>query len=291
MKADRKVYDGSLHVPFTALVVGPSGSGKSTFVARLIKQQNSLLSDSFHYMYIFLGTGRDQNQVFVELQDLAEGTGQHVQLESESLSAEDKIPHRIVIFDVRSIYFKDGITSLKDTTFASDVETIIKKHHAEGLTGCLVFDDLMSELTDCNLLVPLFTKFSSHYEVSVIYTTQNLFHKGARASDHITIFRNTKLLTLFDSPMDYTVFSYVAQKLHGGGGSSSALADMFKAVAQDNRYIVIFGGFNVPSRLRFRTNIFAKLPFSHQKIIMPVKSSTSSRKAVRDGRIRKRTRA
>jgi len=256
-KESRQIYDGTIHTPFTSLVVGPSGSGKSTFVGRLIINQARLLSNTFDYLYIFLGTPRAENQVFMDLEDAA---------------AKDQLPHAVKIFDVRSIYLEgpdkhDADSKLKDTSFASDVLSLVRKHHSAGHSGCLIFDDLMTELADCNLLVPLFTKISSHFSVSVIYTTQNLYHKGARTSDNVTVFRNTDLLVLFKTPMDQSVFNFVAQKLHSGTGKSSKLASVLKSVANDYRYVVIVGDFNSPDTLRYRTNIFATVPVPNQKII------------------------
>jgi len=265
-----EVYDGTIHTPFTSLVVGPSGSGKSTFVGRLIRNQEHLLDKTFDYLYIFLGTPPEENSVYLEL---------------ERAAKEDRLPHAVKIFDVRDIYLggtekHDADAKLKDTNFPSDVLSLVKKHSLAGHNGCLIFDDLMGELSDCDLLVPLFTKISSHHSVSVIYTTQNLFHKGSRSTDNVTVFRNTNVLVLFKTPMDHTVFTFAAQKLHEGEGTSQKLANVLKSVAKEYRYVVVVGGFNTPDSLRFRTNIFSKVPVRNQKIISfdPIVGRTRKKK-------------
>ena len=52
-----------------------------------------------------------------------------------------------------------------------------------------LFDDLMSELSECGLLLDLFSKYSSHYDLTTIHITQNVFFKagGKHGSDHVAI--------------------------------------------------------------------------------------------------------
>ena len=75
------------------------------------------------------------------------------------------------------------------------------------------FDDLMSELSECRLLVDLFTKFSSHYSLTIIHITQNVFFKsvGKHGTDNVTIFRNTQVLVLFWTPMDMSMLMMIAK--------------------------------------------------------------------------------
>ena len=55
---------------------------------------------------------------------------------------------------------------------------MLKERSDKKLKGCLIFDDLMEELSECGVLTKLFTKFSTHYGVSIINIKQNLFHPG-----------------------------------------------------------------------------------------------------------------
>ena len=84
-----------------------------------------------------------------------------------------------------------------------------------GKKGCVIFDDLMSELSECGLLVDLFTKFSSHYSLTIIHITQNVFFKsaGKHGTDNVTIFRNTQVLVLFQTPMDMSMLMMIAKQI------------------------------------------------------------------------------
>ena len=64
--------------------------------------------------------------------------------------------------------------------------------------GLAIFDDLMTELADCNLLVPLYTKWTHHSDISSIHITQNIFHRGSgkHQGDNSTLYLNTKPLFL-----------------------------------------------------------------------------------------------
>ena len=57
----------------------------------------------------------------------------------------------------------------------------------------LILDDLMRE-SSSNVILDLFTKGSHHKNISVIFITQNVFHKGKAQRD---ISLNTKYLMLY----------------------------------------------------------------------------------------------
>ena len=76
----------------------------------------------------------------------------------------------------------------------------------------------------------LFTKTSSHQNVSIIFITQNLFHKGKGDSQNSTLYKNTHLLVLFDSPLDTSTVSTVARRM--SDSNSKPLRDMMLAIAR-----------------------------------------------------------
>ncbi len=238
-----QTLNGQWQTPFTAIIVGPSGCGKSTFVANLIRNQQNLISKNFDYVYIFIGTRKEDNPLFCEL-------------------AEDKtLSHPLTIFSLAELYPNQ---KLADTQFVKDFDTLISGHHKAGQMGAVIFDDLMTELADCNLLSNLFSRVSSHQKVSIIHITQNLFHQGKKKTDNVTIFRNTKKLVVFRSPIDNTVLSTIAQRINPGQKSSAKLHSMLKYIVQKYRYVVISGDFSTPSELQFCTDIFANQPYPHQ---------------------------
>ena len=69
--------------------------------------------------------------------------------------------------------------------FPLDLKDMLKERSDKKLKGCIIFDDLMEELSECGVM--LFTKFSTHYGVSIINITQNLFHQGTGKLDHVSM--------------------------------------------------------------------------------------------------------
>jgi len=72
--------------------------------------------------------------------------------------------------------------------------------------GLLIIDDLMLATDDA--VVNLFTKGSHHKNVSVLYLTQNLFHKNRHKR---TISLNSHYMVLFKNPRDSGRFSILAR--------------------------------------------------------------------------------
>ncbi len=238
--------DGLIKTPFTSVVVGPSGSGKSTFVVNLIKNQDRLLTKPFQYIYVFIGTRKSENPLF------------------DLISQNNDPRYPVHVFEVNILYpTKDDLK----TQFPRDLDSLVKGHNKKQQTGCLIFDDLMDELSQCNILTKLFTRTSTHQNVSIIHITQNLFHKSKSISENTTVFRNTKMLVFFKSPMDRKPLSTIAQRMNPGGPNDyRKLLEMLSHVVDQYRYVVIFGDYETPAALRYRTDIFATEPFPHQKI-------------------------
>ena len=95
--------------------------------------------------------------------------------------------------------------------FPLDLKDMLKERSDKKLKGCLIFDDLMGELSECGVLTKLFTKFSTHYGVSIINIMQNLFHQGTGKSDHVSVYRNTRVLVIFNNPMDNSILTTISK--------------------------------------------------------------------------------
>ena len=110
------------------------------------------------------------------------------------------------------------------------------------------------------ILLDLFTKMSLHYSLSVFHITQNLFHKGAgkHSSDHVGIYRNSKITILFHNPLDNNPLLTVANRLVRKG--SGELCNMLEHIMKKHRYVVIHGGMELPKKLRFMTDLFGSTP-------------------------------
>lgn len=222
------VMDSRFIHPFTSLIVGPSMSGKSTFLKKLLENSHQLISEPFTEVRFLLGTSLNQNHVFQSLFD-----------------EQDKLPFRLSALNVRESYG----TELHKTTFSEDLTQVCETSNQKGEKLCLIFDDLMTELNGSPIIGDLFSKLSSHTNTSVFFVTQNLFHKGKKNGDALTVYRNTKYLILFDSALDQNTFSIIASRI---GVDSKFL----KEIARLYRYVIIRGGHDVPEDMKFISNIF-----------------------------------
>lgn len=68
-----------------------------------------------------------------------------------------------------------------------------------GANTLFILDDLMTECSNDKRLTNLFSRGSHHMSLSVIFTTQNFFHKGTEMKD---IRLNTQYLFLFKNRRD-----------------------------------------------------------------------------------------
>ena len=133
--------------------------------------------------------------------------------------------------------------------------------------GFAIFDDLMSELSESGLLLDLFSKYSSHYDLTTIHIMQNIFFKVGEkhGSDHVTIYQNMHVLVLFKNPLDNTVIHTITQCI-SRGKKYGELVDMLHHVLDHHRYIVIMGDLKTSPKLKCHTDIFATDPIPHQTI-------------------------
>lgn len=239
---DLKCYDGRLNHPFTCLVSGPTQAGKSTLLTDIIEKRKRLIDSDFAYIIIYLGTPPHLNAAYTNLRK--------------------KNPMLIELIDVNKRYpDKEAIKNY----LSVDIKSTISKYN--GRPGLMLFDDLMQELANSGgILTELFTKLSSHNNLSSIHITQNLFSKmGGNSTDHTTMYRNSKYIILFDSRLDSTVFSHVARRI-APPGKSKLVQDMLMDIVEKHRYVLISGGLNTPKELQFRSDITADYPTPHQLV-------------------------
>lgn len=239
------IFDGRIKHSFTCQVAGPSRSGKSTFVRNLLLHQGSVIDVVFDYILIILGTDSSVNPLLNNLRN--------------------DFPDKVTVMELNSLY------SSRDEmmrSFPADVKRLLDEQSKSGREGCIVFDDLMNELSESDLLLDLFTKLSSHYKISIIYITQNVFFKGKRSGDNVTMYRNTHLLVLFRNPLDNTVLSTISKRI-APAGSVSKLNRMLVHILEKHRYVVIHGNLAHPKELQFQTELFNDEPVRHQVVYEP----------------------
>ena len=114
----------------------------------------------------------------------------------------------------------------------------------------LILDDLMAEADDS--VANVFTKISHHRDVSVIFLTQNLFHKNKHMR---TISLNAHYLVLFKNPRDVTQFATLARQMYSKNWHFAVEA-FNDATSQPHSYLHIDLKSNTDEQYRLRTNIF-----------------------------------
>jgi SpoVK/Ycf46/Vps4 family AAA+-type ATPase len=116
--------------------------------------------------------------------------------------------------------------------------------------GLIVIDDLMGNVSQ--LVSDLFTKYSHHRSISVIYLVQNLFPKDPYSR---TISLNSNILVLFANPRDKTQVRILAKQIFPGEGR--VLLEAYnQATLRPHGYLIVDLQKDTPANLRLRTNIF-----------------------------------
>ena len=218
-KEEPVTYDARIHHPFTAIVNGPSGAGKSTFVQKLLLDKE-LIDVTFDKIYIFIGTPLSQNKIFSDLKKNLPGI-------------------------VEIVYLQNVYPNLKKSKFSEQMTQVLNDNNSKGWKTCVIFDDLMAEMSEIGLMGDLFSRLSTHTSTSVLNLTQNLFHRGA-GSSNVTVFRNAKILILFKSKSDRTIFRHLAIKQASPNYPVSNLVRFFQDVTDQYRYISCHFNFDCP---------------------------------------------
>jgi len=160
----------------------------------------------------------------------------------------------------QSLY--DELTNVEFHQGVIDVDTLDK-----SIKKLIIFDDMMEQVSE--KIAEIFTKHAHHRNISVVFITQNLFHK----SPHIrTMNLNASYLVLFKNPRDVNQVSYLARQMYPSG-QSKFLVNAFKdATAVPYGYLFIDLRQDTHDLVRIRTGIF---PDQKTYIYIPKYSSTS----------------
>ena len=112
----------------------------------------------------------------------------------------------------------------------------------------LIIDDLMAEADE--RVTKIFTKHSHHQDVSIVFLTQNIFHKKSR-----TICLNAQYLVLFKNPRDAAQIGYLARQMYPTRPKymMEAYAD---ATTDPYTYMVVDLKPDTDEKLRLRSGIF-----------------------------------
>lgn len=117
----------------------------------------------------------------------------------------------------------------------------------------IVLDDLFVEAGNNKEVTNAFTRLAHHKPCTLIYITQNVFHRG---NDARTRSLNTHYLVLMKNPRDASQISYLARQMYPK--NSKFLTDVYRDVCDNEAFSYILLDFHqeTPSKLRVRSNIF-----------------------------------
>ena len=127
----------------------------------------------------------------------------------------------------------------------SDILDLIQPH------SLLIVDDLMNELSNSQLLTSLMTKVVHHLPLTLIFITQNIFHKS---NDNRTRRLNTNYLILFKNPQDKTQVDYIGRQMYPKDKLFLSLA-YEDATKTPFSYLFIDSNQSTPDEIRVRSNI------------------------------------
>lgn len=159
----------------------------------------------------------------------------------------DTIFHEVVYCAPESSYpdLRGCKTSVKFVNSIPDVEMFADKE-----PRLIVLDDYMREMNE--RVVDLFTKESHHLGLSVIFITQNIFHRGKGMRD---ISLNCHYIVAYKSPRDRGQISSLARQICPG--NTKYISEIFDdATRVPYGYLVLDLTQTTPDHLRYRTNIF-----------------------------------
>lgn len=165
-----------------------------------------------------------------------------------------------VIFDRIIFYYAEWQDGYKSSEFVDDGEQI---EFREGLPKpedysrdphskkLIIIDDLMRESSN-SVICDLFTKGSHHKNISVMFITQNIFHKGTHSRD---ISLNSSYIILFKNPRDRAQIQHLARQIYPE--DSKFLQEAYQdATTKGHGYLMIDCKQSTLDEFRFRSCIF-----------------------------------
>lgn len=138
--------------------------------------------------------------------------------------------------------------------FVEGLPEDLEQYIDEERTNMLIFDDLMDQAVNSQVIVDLFTKNIHHKNISCILSLQNYFHNGQNNRGlRSTIERNTNYLVLFPNKLDNSSISTIAHRIMPK--NSKLFINVFETACKNGRYLFIDGKQSSHPSLKFRTDI------------------------------------
>ena len=134
------------------------------------------------------------------------------------------------------------------------LQEVIGEHPGRKL---VVLDDLMENASNRSDVAALFTH-GRHEDVSVIFLTQNLFHKGKYTRD---MSLNTDYMVLFKNVRDASVITHLGAQM----GNTEFLKQVFREATKNAfSHLLIDMHTHTPEALRYRSNVLDEIQFVYQ---------------------------
>ena len=154
-------------------------------------------------------------------------------------------------YDVFQDYFNQ--MKIPNIEFHEGLPTLEKVQSLhDGSFHVIVLDDLMEYIVKSIEVQNLFTKYCHHYNITVIFLTQNVFAQGPCAR---TININTHILVLFANKRDESQAMNLGKQLYPC--NSKVFMDAYEdATSYLHGYLVIDCDPKSPRELKLRTKIF-----------------------------------
>lgn len=212
--------DFKIQMPCRGLLCGPSNSGKTRLIKRFIEHREQLFSQHFDQI------------IYCHPHKIVSNIDQQLFQELEDIYPP--------------IEFIPGLPDLKELM---------------NLTGntLLILEDMIDLLISSSEYSNLFSVYSSHYNISILTTSQNYFQHGKFAK---TVLRNQSFLILFETRNDRQSANIISRQMFPG--RSQFITHCFNWLSQNiinrvDRYLYVECASNSPLPGNFpqiRTNIF-----------------------------------
>lgn len=209
-----KTYDARLVTPFNCIISGVSQSGKTTLVSNLLKLSDSIFTKKPERVFLFY---KFNQAIYSEMID-------------------NELVHEKV--------------EISDETLDYEYIHLLVNPYKSSNGSLIIFDDSMSDIS--NDFTQIFTNLSHHQNCSVIYITQNLFHKD---SNYRTMSLNAHYLFLMKNDRDKQQINSLARQVCPGN-STYVVESFIRATKSPYSYLLMDFRPQSPDILKLRSHIF-----------------------------------
>ena len=206
--------------PFSMILSGNRRTGKTHFTKTLILKSRELIAPPIDRIFWFYAS--HQADVFREI-------------DASAVKAQ------------LTVEYAKGLPS-------GDIMDSVDARFGKKL---IVIDDLMEEASNRSDVSNLFTK-GRHSDVSVIFLTQNLFHKG-KFSREISL--NTDYMINFKNPRDSSIITNLGRQM----GNTKFLQDVYRdATKEPYSHLLLDMRADTDNGLRYRSNVLEDIQRVYQ---------------------------